>query len=270
MKLSQVLQSLFLGLILLGMFAIMAQNSYGFTLMGVSCFGLALLYFTQVGWRVIEDFSSLDKEDIPGISELLVLAFLIMLFGFRAFYVNLPSGDIIFMILCALLTGIYSYVASRIYSETIKVNTSLARGVTFFFSSVIFFLVAMGSRIILPSLSAVLGAVAVLASLPVFVSFLLKKKYEYSGTTITLFQFIVRYGNKTGMLFLFFIFSTFYVGLSTFRIIPAIENTDKPATYIELVTQAESGKEKPVNGKYKHEIYKEAMDKFLARHANNK
>ena len=33
--------------------------------------------------------------------------------------------------------------------------------------------------------------------------------------------------------------------------------------------QAETGKEKPVNGKYKYQIYKEAMDKFLARHGYN-
>jgi hypothetical protein len=60
------------------------------------------------------------------------------------------------------------------------------------------------------------------------------------------------------------------LGLSNFRIIPSIENTDKPKTYIELINQAETGKEKPVNGKYNHEIYKEAMDKFLARHEDKK
>ena len=70
------------------------------------------------------------------------------------------------------------------------------------------------------------------------------------------------------MLFLFFIFSVIYVGLSNFRIIPSIENADKPKAYIELINQAETGKEKQVNGKYQHEIYKEAMDKFLARHGN--
>jgi hypothetical protein len=42
------------------------------------------------------------------------------------------------------------------------------------------------------------------------------------------------------------------------------------ATYIELINQAETGKEKPVNGRYRHEIYKEQMDKFLARHGDAK
>jgi len=37
-----------------------------------------------------------------------------------------------------------------------------------------------------------------------------------------------------------------------------------------VINQAETGKEKPVNGKYRHEIYKEQMDKFLAKHGNNR
>jgi hypothetical protein len=266
MKLNQVFQSIFLSLILLGLFAIMAQNSYGFTLMGLSCFGLALLYIIQIGWKLIEDFASLEKKDVTGIAELFLLSLLISLFGFRAFYISLPSGDFIFISLCTLLIIIYLYIAYGIYGETLKESRSLAGTVAFFYSSVIIFLVSLGSRIIFPALSEVFGVVGVLASLPFFFSVLLKKKYEYSGKTTTLFQFIVRSGNKAGMLFLFFIFSAIYVGLSTIRVIPAIENSDKPGTYIELVSQAESGREKPVNGRYRHEIYKDAMDKFLERH----
>ncbi len=82
---------------------------------------------------------------------------------------------------------------------------------------------------------------------------------------VTLLQFIVAEKNKAGLLFLFFIFSGVYVGLSTIKIIPAIENSDKPRTYIELINNAESGKEEPENGKFQHEKYKEVMDKFLER-----
>jgi hypothetical protein len=48
MKISQVLQYLFLGLILAGLSAMMAKNGYGFTLMGISCFGLAALYLALI------------------------------------------------------------------------------------------------------------------------------------------------------------------------------------------------------------------------------
>ena len=270
MKLSQVLQSLFLGLILLGMFAVMAQNSYGFNLMGMSCFGLALLYFIQVIWKVIEDFSSLEKKDIISISELLLLSFLTMLFGFRAFYINLPYSDIIFITLCTFLIVVYFIIASGIYIVAKKDNRPLAKQIMYFYSSILIFLLSLATRIINPTLSAVIGALGFFASVPFFVSLMRQKHYDYSGKSITLFQFIIGSRNKAGMLFLFFIFSGVYIGLSGLNIIPAIGNADKPATYIELINQAETGKEKPVNGKYKHEIYKEQMDKFLARHGNTK
>jgi hypothetical protein len=38
-----------------------------------------------------------------------------------------------------------------------------------------------------------------------------------------------------------------------------------PQAYFELVKQAESGKEKPVNGKYKHEEFKDMYDRFVSR-----
>jgi len=268
MKISQVLQSVFLGLILLGLFAMMAQNGYGYTLMGIACFGLAFLYFAGVAWKVIEDFSDLEKKDLVAITELMVLAFLIMLFGFRTFYINIPFGDIIFTTFCSLLIIVYFIIASGIHKAVKRENPALARDVLLFYSSILIFLLSLGLRIINPSLAALIGGLGIIASVPFFISLLRNRRFEFSGKSVTLFQFVVASGNKAGILFLFFIFSAIYVGLSNFRIIPSIANADKPKTFIELINQAESGIEKPVNGKYQHEIYKEAMDKFLARHGN--
>jgi hypothetical protein len=159
-------------------------------------------------------------------------------------------------------------MAAGTFNDVKNENPGLAGIIVFFYSSLLLFILSLGTRIFNPTLSEVIGALGFLASIPFLISLLRQKKYDYSGRSITLLQFIVASRNKAGMLFLFFIFSSVYVGLSNFKIIPAIENADKPATYIELINQAESGKEKPVNGKYKHEIFKEAMDKFLRRHGN--
>jgi hypothetical protein len=270
MKISQVLQSVLLGLIVLGLFAIMAQNGYGFTLMGVSYFGLALLYIARISWKVAEDFSAIEKRDIVCISELLLLASMFILFGLRTFYINIPFIDLIFIALCSLLIVVYLIIASGIFNTIRNENPPLARNVMFFYSSILLFILSLGFRIINPSLSALIGTLGILASLPFLIALMRRKKYDHSGKSITLLQFIVASGNKSGMLFLFFIFSAIYLGLSNFRIIPGIENAEKPGTYIELRIQAETGKEKPVNGKYKYQIYKEAMDNFLQRHGNKK
>ena len=270
MKLSQVLQSLLLGLVLLGLFATMAHNTYGLTLMGISCFGLALLYFVQLSWNVIEDFSSIKKKDTIGLSELLLLSLLLLLFGFRVFYINIPYSDLIFMTLCGLLIVIYFLITTRIIKITKNGNPALARTAAFFYSSILIFLLSLGTRIINQSLSAIIGAIGLMVSVPFLISLLRRTQYDYSARTITIFQFIIASKNKAGMLFLFFTLSAFYMGLSNFRIIPSIENSDKPGTYIELINKAETGQEKPINGKYEHEIYKEYMDKFIERHGNKK
>ena len=128
----------------------------------------------------------------------------------------------------------------------------------------------LGTRIINPSLSAIIGVLGFIVSVPFLISFLRRNKYDFSARPMTVFQFIVSSGNKAGILFLFFILSGLYLGLSNFRIIPNIDNADKPPAYIELINNAETGKEKPVNGKYEHEIYKEYLDKFLLRHGSKK
>lgn len=255
---------------MLGLFATMAQNGYGFTLMGLACFGLALLYFAQLSWKVIEDYSSIEKKDIIGLSELLLLSLLLLLFGFRVFYINIPFSDLIFITLCGLLIVVYFIIASEMFYATKNENPGLARNVIIFFSSILLYILSLGFRLINPSLSALIGTLGIFASLPFLISLTRRKKYDHSGKSITLLQFIVASGNKAGMLFLFFTLSAFYLGLSNFRIIPGIENAEKPRTYIELRTQAETGKEKPVNGKYKYQTYKETMDKFLQRHGNKK
>jgi hypothetical protein len=255
---------------MLGLFATMAQNGYGFTLMGLACFGLALLYFAQLSWKVIEDYSSIEKKDIIGLSELLLLSLLLLLFGFRVFYINIPFSDLIFITLCGLLIVTYFLITTRIIKIGKNKNPALAKTATFFYSSILIFLLSLGTRIINQSLSTVIGALGFITSIPFLISLLRRSQYDYSAGTITIFQFIVSSRNKAGMLFLFFTLSAFYLGLSNFRIIPGIENAEKPRTYIELRTQAETGKEKPVNGKYKYQTYKETMDKFLQRHGNKK
>lgn len=269
MKLNQVLQTTFLGLIILGLFATMAQNSYGLTLMGISCFGLALLFLAQLSWRVIED-SGIEKKGIIRHIELLLLSVLLLIFGFRVFYIKLPFSEIIFMMLCVLLILTYITVIFQINQTTGNENPSLARNAIFYYSSIIIFLISLGTRVLSPSLSATIGAFGFLVALPFLISVFGRKKYDYQDGTITVFEFIASSGNKALMLFLFFVLSSIYIVLSNFRIIPRIGNADKPPTYIELINNAETGKEKPVNGKYEHEIYKEYLDKFVLRHGGKK
>jgi hypothetical protein len=114
--------------------------------------------------------------------------------------------------------------------------------------------------------SVILGALGLLASVPFLYDVLRQRKFTSGGKDMSLIQFVAASGNKAGILFLFFISSALYSGLTYFNIIPAIENSDRPKPYIELINLAERGGEAPLGGKYQHERYKQAMDTFLGRH----
>ncbi len=266
MKLDKIIQSLLIAMLIIGVFAAMAKNAYGFTFMGTACFGLAFLYLAQLIWRLIDDFSNLDRKSLPGLMEPFLLSSLLVLFGFRASYIYLTNGEMIFLVVCGALVLVYLSIGTGIFNSTKKESPGLARNMAYFYASLLLFLLALTSRNINLIWSTAFGAMGMLASLPFLWSVVRRRQFEKSGKTITLFQFTTNSKNKAGLLFIFFLSSALYTGLTLVSFIPEIENADRPKDYLELVRYAESGKEKPVDGKYKHQVYKEAMDKFLKRH----
>lgn len=267
MKVNRILQTLLLALLVVGVFAAMAKNAYGFTFMGIACFGLALVYVTQLIWRLIDDYTSLGRKDLPGLMELFLLSGLLLLFGLRASYIYLANGESIFILTCLLLAVVYLSISYDIHQISKKENQNPANAAFFFYSSIPLFLLALGSRTINIILSSVFGVLGVLVALPFLWSLLRQEQINSTGKSVSLFHYISSSKNKAGLLFIFFIASALYTGLTYLSVIPEITNAESPKDYIELVHNAESGKEKPVDGKYQHQVYKEAMDKFLKRHA---
>jgi hypothetical protein len=47
--------------------------------------------------------------------------------------------------------------------------------------------------------------------------------------------------------------------------LPKLYSDQFPQAYFKLVNNAETGKEKPVNGKYRHEEFKAMYDQFVER-----
>lgn len=270
MRINQLFQSVFFALILVGIFASMAQNNYGFALMGWACFGLAFLYAAQLSWKIGADFSHLERKNLPVLMELFLLSGFPSVFGFRFFYIPIPAGEIIFVSLCCLLFFTYLSIALELFGLVKKDSPVIARRVLFLYASIILFILAMGVRLFDPRVSTAIGLLGGLLALPFMIGVIQSKPYDYSGKTITLFQFVVKSQHKAGLLFLFFVCSGIYMGLSDFGIVPKVANAQMPKTYIELINDAEAGKEKPVNGQYHHEKYKQAMDSFLERQGKKK
>jgi hypothetical protein len=262
MKLDRIFQSLLFGLLIVGFFAAMARNGYGFTFLGLGCFGLAGLYFIQIIWKLLVNYSNPSKPMVIGLFELFFLAVILILFGFRALYIYVPNGEWILTGAVILLVIVYCAIAVQLFSSTKKENSSLAWNLLFFYASNILFMLAMATYII-QSVSVLFGTLAVVVAVPFVYSIVKQKKYTLEGKAVSLLHYVTNYSSKAGIVFLFFIFSALYTGLALLNVIPHIENTEQPKAYIELVDNAESRKEKPVDGQYQHEKYKEAMNLFL-------
>jgi hypothetical protein len=57
-----------------------------------------------------------------------------------------------------------------------------------------------------------------------------------------------------------------YVGFNRIGVLLDIYSDEFPRAYFELVDKATSKKEKPVDGKYKHEEFMERYQRFLRHH----
>ena len=265
MNLNRVIQSIFIMLAVVGVFAAMARNAYGFDFIGVACLGLAGMFMIQLVWRVISEYGSITRADIPELAELFLLSLLTLLFGLRAFYIYVDYGELIYNGVCALQMVVYAFIGYKVFEGTRNSNKTLATNLGFFYVSILLFLLSIALRS-KAAWSLGLGVLALITAFPFFISVARQKKFEVGSKSISLLQFIMASKNKAGLLFLFFISSALFTGLNYGGVIPAIENVERPKDYIELINQAESGKEKPVDGQYQHEKYKAAIDNFLKRH----
>ena len=111
MNFNRILQPLLIALLVIGVFAAMAKNAYGFTFMAVACFGLAFLYVAQLVWKVIDDYSNINRKNLSAVVEPFLVAALLLLFSLRASYIYLANGEVIFLATCGLLVLVYLAIA---------------------------------------------------------------------------------------------------------------------------------------------------------------
>lgn len=267
MKTSQLFEYILIAIITIGVFAAIAQNDYGFTLIGGGCMGLAALYLFKSLWAVLSNYDQFSVPLLLRSWELFLLAALILIFSFRALYIRFPGIEVIFMGVGLMLLATYLYQGIQLFKTTRVSNNILAWLGLAFFGALVLFIVALTLQPLAPAWSLYFGFLAGPLVIPLALSTLLSKKYDLDGNDVTLYHYLAGFKNKTILLFMFFIISGSYQTLAKLGWVPNVQDTGQPKDYIELVRAAEAGNETPVNGKYQHEIYKENMDKFLEKHA---
>jgi hypothetical protein len=248
--------------LILGAFAAMAQNSYGLILLGVVAGAFAMVFLTQL---VIYLDKNRGNYDYLILVEHVSLILISTILSLRIFYIRFMFVEEIFIISGLILALVFSVRLVRNYNTLALKNKIMAWSVLVFHASIILYIVSMALAPLYPPLSEPAGILAFLSLIAFTISGFFNKNILMDGENQTVFSFVNRFRDHSIVLIAVFLIFTGYMGLTKFGMVPKMYTDEYPQAYFELVKQAEAGEEKLVNGKYKHETFKEMYDRFVSR-----
>ena len=248
-------------LLVMGAFASMAQNSYGFKILGGVAFVFALLFFAEF----ITALRRKENEDIFAIIEPLCLFIISFIFGLRVFYVYFSYVEIIFAAAAIILAIIYlrkMVFRSRNFQAK---NKLLALFIIIFHLSIVLFLISLALAPFFPVIAEPIGVGSFALLLIFIIGGFLKKNLLVEGELLSSFRVVRQYKGHSVILITLLVMFSFYFGFNKLGILPGIYSDEYPRAYFELVDKATTGQEKPVDGKYKHEEFVEKYRQFVRR-----
>ena len=251
-------------LLVMGAFASMAQNSYGLKIMGGVAFVFGLLFLIEF----ISALQEKGKKDIYRLIEPVCLLLLSAIFAFRVFYIHFSFIELLFVIAGAVLMLIYTQKMILRYRNMRPQNSTLAMLILIFHLSIILFLVSLAIIPFAQKMSEITGIIAFILLLLFIITGLFKTNLVVAGQIVSPFKMVTHFKDHSIIIVSLFLLFSLYVGFNKAGLMPGIYSDEFPQVYYKLVEDAASKKEKPVDGKYKYEKFKEQYDQFL-KHQNN-
>jgi hypothetical protein len=248
-------------LLIMGAFAAMAQNSYGFRILGgvALAFGLIFLY------QCIENMLKKEKHDTTAQVELVSMSVLSFIFALRIFLIRIPFAEWIFEVAGILLILVYLKKLVQSYGRLKPGNMSLALLILVFYLSLILFILSLVAAPLAPQASEYMAILAFVLLAGFLVTSFIKKEFFIEGENTSAFKVISLFKDRSVILISLFFIVALFTGFSRIGVLPKLYSDQFPQAYFKLVNNAETGKEKPVNGKYRHEEFKAKYDQFVER-----
>lgn len=253
-------------LLIFGAFASMAQNDYGIKILGGAAFVFGLLFLLQL----LGELRSKHKTDVVAVAELFGLTVIAIILSMRVFYIRFPFVEIVFGFAGLVLLAAYSLRLFRTWRNLQTKSRAMAILLVMFHGSILCYVASMTFVPFIPALAEPLGGAGLLLLLLFLVGGWLKREMLVEGEKLSVFNFVSRVPDRSIVLVALFLLFTAYMGLTKIDFIPKMYSDEFPQAYFELVNQAETGKEKPVDGKFKHEEFKERYDRFVERNIEMK
>jgi hypothetical protein len=261
MKSYNTLYYLLTVLLIMGAFASMAQNSYGMQIISVVSMAFGLIFLILF----IHQLNNKKGNHALSLLEYLSLFLLALIFTFRSFQVYFPYIEWLFVISGMAIAGIYTAKAIHHFQTCRRKNLTLATLVMVAYLSISFFSLAMVLFAFNPSFARYLGFLALLLIAGFLIGGIFYSRLLLGIEKTSVFKLIAGFRDRFYLLLTLFILLTLYVGLTGAGVLPKLYSDNYPQAYYKLVNEAESGNEKPVDGRYQYENFKTAYDQFVEK-----
>lgn len=245
--------------IIFGAFASMAQNNYGLTIVTTACY----LFSVSLLIEVIQKFNSSSWDKVV---ELLGLVALFILFGLRATYIHFLHVERLLILICATLIVIYIVHGTRKSKALGKNNLLLRNLVILYYASLIGFTLSIIIATFTPPLIRMTGGISTALLFIFILGLIFSKTQMINGVEIKITEYLLKQAGHSTILMTGYLLITLYSGLYIINVLPPLYTNKIPQVYIELINESETGQKTTVDGKYKHELYKEAYDNFVNKH----
>jgi hypothetical protein len=246
-------------LLVMGAFASMAQNSYGLKIMGGVAFAFGLIFLLEF----ITTLGKKEKKDGYVLAELASIIVFSVIFGCRVFYIHFPYIEWLFIAAGAWLVFFYTRKLFIRFQRLVSRNRRLAWLGLIFHGSIILFLVSLIMVPFAVQKAEWVGMAAFAFLLVFIIGALVKRDDLVDGNKVTAMQMVAGYRDHSIILASLFLLFSLFAAFNKADLIPGIYSDEFPQAYYKLVNQAASGKEKPVDGKYRYEEFIEKYRQFL-------
>jgi len=248
-------------LLIMGGFASMAQNSYGLPIISAVCMAFGLIFFVQF----IQALRANEPNRTEQVIEFFVLFILAFIFTLRTLQIYFPFVEWIFVAAAVVLALNYLTRLRHWFRQINLKHKTLARLILIVYLSIVLFCIAMVEITFKPRIARWTGGLALILIFVFLLTSLLKGRFLIEGENKSAFSIIAGFKDRLYLLLSLFIIFSLYFGLSGAGILPKLYSDKFPQAYFELVNNAETGKEKAVNGEFRYQKFKKSYDRFIDR-----
>lgn len=253
-------------LLVMGAFASMAQNNYGFVMLGWVSLGFAMVFLVQL----IRKLTGKKAYAMSSVSELLGLIVLTFLFSMNNFHIRIPYSDYLATAAAFLLAVVYAGNLRDALQQPEVQGGSNRLWVMAYYAGVILFLLSFAMTPFLPQWLALTSGVAFfLLILFVIGSFLipgLRKGWENNHAL----RIINSFRDRSFILACIFFLMAMYGFAVRAGWLPPLYSDDYPKVFYDMSGRQEPGSAKGSMPQVSQNEFKEKYENFVDRNLEQK